>query len=171
MSVEMAPIAFVHHRSAMKPRFSSSAACFPSMSTRPARPSAGLQTAVQGLTSAHDSVLSKACHVCVLGLASALPICLDFDAEQSYNLAVCRGHGSCANATSGYPATVRPPVLVKDRAACEAQCVALGESGCAAYSFCDGANCNGACSLYPPPVSHYTKCNGYPGNTCFVRPR
>jgi beta-glucosidase len=82
------------------------------------------------------------------------------------------GHGSCANATDGYPPTLGPPTVVEDRAACEAICDFLGPGKCAAYSFCDAAACNlGACELYPPPISLYTKCNGYPGNTCYIRPR
>lgn len=168
MLVEMARIVFVRHRSAMKLRSSSSVERFPLTCTRPARPSVGLQNAVQGLNSAHGSVPSKMRHVC-LAWAVCCRSCMNTAELTSTSL--CRGHGACANTTSGYPSTVRPPILVKDRATCEAQCAALGESGCAAYSFCDGSNCNGACSLYPPPVSQYTKCNGYPGNTCFVRPR
>ena len=80
------------------------------------------------------------------------------------------GHGSCANATSGYPATIGPAVTLKNQSACEAKCGALGDK-CAAFSYCDDANCVGSCVLYPPPVSQYMKCNGYPGNTCYMRPR
>ena len=55
--------------------------------------------------------------------------------------------------------------------ACEGKCTALGEEKCAAFSFCDGSNCKGSCSLYPPPLEQYTRCNGYPGSTCYVRPQ
>ena len=81
------------------------------------------------------------------------------------------GHGSCSNQTDGYPPMLGKVVVVANRAACEAKCTALGES-CAAYSFCSEPACVlGSCGLYPGPVSLYTKCNGYPGNTCYVRPK
>ena len=58
-----------------------------------------------------------------------------------------------------------------DMEACEAKCTALGEEKFAAFSFCDGSNCKGSCALYPPPLEQYTRCNGYPGSTCYVRPQ
>eukprot|EP01052_Picozoa_sp_SAG31_P061692 SAG31_NODE_20757_length_566_cov_0.676660_1_plen_121_part_01 len=107
-------------------------------------------------------VYSPAAAIC--GIAECRP-----DLEYCPRLCAL-GHGSCANATSNYPATLGPPIIVANSSVCQEKCSAIGAGKCAAFSFCDGSNCRGFCTLYPPPVNQYTKCNGYPGSTCYVRP-
>lgn len=81
------------------------------------------------------------------------------------------GHGGCANATTGYPTPINAvPIFVDTMADCEARCVSTGNS-CVGFAYCDGANCNRSCTLYPGPLGMYDRQNGYPSTTCYLRPQ